>query len=187
MIWAPFAINGVVTGLVCWALAAFIYRTTPAGKVRFWVTALLLFEGMQAIGNAGGPVVAVTSREMAEAGWMLHFVNDGLLLMVYLPLLAALVDSRLVNWAGRMPGLLVPLAVGGGIVVGTLLFPKLSLAELVPFHPTLDADYEANPDHVFPDWVVTTVAILFPDLPSPNDVANWPAAQRAGATEAYIE
>ena len=88
---------GLIAGLVAWAGAVFIFRTALDPRVRTRFTALLFLEGILALTSSAGPVIWAGSERIARGGYLLHFMNDWLVLAVYLPAVAAAIDSPLLR------------------------------------------------------------------------------------------
>lgn len=126
---------GLVAGSAAWAGAVFIYRTAPDPVVRTRFTALLFLEGVLALTSSAGPVIWVGSERIIRAGYLVHLANDWLVLAVYLPAVAAAIDSPLLRFFRRGPALALPLIVGVGGALAVLIRPEAFLVEMVQAAP----------------------------------------------------
>lgn len=141
----------------------FIFRTAPDPSVRARFTALLILEGVLALTSSAGPVVWVGSERMARAGYMLHFVNDWLVLALYLPAVAAAIDTPLLRPFRRGWALVLPVLVGVGGAVAVLVRPDAFLLDLVastprkfgsPYFPVAGGAQQAG-------WFLLTVSYTY--------------------------
>lgn len=126
---------GLIAGLAAWSGALFIYRTAPDPRVRTRFTTLLFLEGIIALTSSAGPLIWVGSERIARAGYVLHFVNDWLVLAVYLPAVAAAIDSPLLRPFRSGPVLALPILVGVVGALAVLGLPEAFLVDLVPSTP----------------------------------------------------
>jgi hypothetical protein len=164
----------------------FIFRTAPDSTVRNRFTALLFLEGVLVLTSSAGPVLWVGSEPLARAGYTLHFVNDWLVLAVYLPAVAAAVDSPLLRPFRRGPAMALPVLVGVGGALAVVGFPDAFLADLSastprrfgsPFFPVPGGAQQVG-------WFLLTVSYTYGLLAT---VVSWRQAttslsrRRAGA------
>lgn len=126
---------GLIAGLAAWCGAWFIFRTAPDPTVRIRFTALLFLEGVLTLTSSAGPIIWVGSEQFARAGYLVHFANDWLVLAVYLPAVAAAIDSPLLRPFRRGPALALPILVGAGGALAVLGFPESFLVDLPPSTP----------------------------------------------------
>lgn len=126
---------GLVAGLAAWSGAVFIFRTAPDPRVRTRFTALLFLEGVLALTSSAGPLIWVGSERIARAGYLLHFLNDWLVLAVYIPAVAAAIDSPLLRPFRRGPALALPVLVGVGGALAVVGLPQAFLVDLIPSTP----------------------------------------------------
>lgn len=177
---------GLIAGLAAWCGAVFIFRTAPDSTVRTRFTALLFFEGVLVLTSSAGPVLWVGSERLARAGYAIHFVNDWLVLAVYLPAVAAAVDSPLLRPFRRGPALALPAVVGVGGALAVVGFPEVFLSDLVsstprrfgsPFFPVAGGAQQVG-------WFLLTVSYTYGLLAT---LVSWRLAttslsrRRAGA------
>ena len=102
-------------------------------RTRF--TALLFLEGVLALTSSAGPVIWVGAEWLARAGYALHFMNDWLVLAVYLPAVAAAVDSPLLRPFRRGPALALTAFLGVGGALAVVAMPEAFLVDVVPSTP----------------------------------------------------
>jgi hypothetical protein len=101
--------------------------------VRF--AALLFLEGILVLTSSAGPLLWVGSEPIVRAGYTLHFVNDWLVLAVYLPAVATAIDSPLLRPFRRGPALALPVLVGLGGALAVLIRPEAFLVDLLASTP----------------------------------------------------
>lgn len=154
---------GLIAGLAAWSGAVFIFRTAPDPRVRTRFTALLVLEGVLALTSSAGPVIWAGSESIARAGYTLHFVNDWLVLAVYLPAVAAAIDSPVLRPFRRGPALALPVLVGIGGALAVLVRPEAFLVDLPlstprrfgsPYFPVASGAQQAG-------WFLLTVSYTY--------------------------
>jgi hypothetical protein len=154
---------GLIAGLAAWAGAVFIFRTAPDRRVRTRFTVLLFLEGVLALTSSAGPVIWMGSESIARAGYTLHFVNDWLVLAVYVPAVAAAIDSPLIRPFRRGPALALPILVGVGGALAVLIRPEAFLVDLLsstprrfgsPFFPVAGGAQQAG-------WLLLTLSYTY--------------------------
>jgi hypothetical protein len=126
IVWTSLGIAGLVAGLIAWMAAIFILRTTPHAIVRRRLALLLFAEGMMIITSFAGPPLWIGDESTYRSVMLLHAVNDGLIVALYLPTLAAVIDSPLVRVFRSFPGILIPVILGTTNAIATLLKPELT-------------------------------------------------------------
>jgi len=126
---------GLIAGLAAWSGAVFIFRTAPDSRVRARFAALLFLEGILVLTSAAGPLLWVGSERIVRAGYTLHFINDWLVLAVYLPAVASAIDSPLLRPFRRGPALALPVLLGLAGALAVLIRPEAFLTELLPSTP----------------------------------------------------
>lgn len=154
---------GLVAGLAAWAGAAFIFRTAPDPSVRTRFTALLFLEGVLVLTSSAGPLIWVGSERIARAGYTLHFVNDWLVLGLYLPAVAAAIDSPLLRPFRSGPACVLSALLGVGGAVAVLALPEAFLVDVLsstprrfgsPFFPVAGSAQQAG-------WFLLTVSYTY--------------------------
>ena len=58
-----------------------------------------------------------------------HIANDSLLVAIYLPTIAVVLNTPMVRFFKSLPGVLIPVVIGLGGVGVTLFFPELVIGE----------------------------------------------------------
>ncbi len=128
-VWTPFGVAGLIAGLTAWAAAVFILRTTPNVIVRRRFALLLFAEGLMILTSFAGPAAWIGDGTLYRYALLLHAVNDGLIVAVYLPTLAAVLDTPMVRVFKTLPGMLIPVFLGGVSAIGAVLYPDLAWTE----------------------------------------------------------
>jgi hypothetical protein len=95
--WTWWGVPGFVAGSLAILLAFFLWRTARDETVRRRMTGLLLVESLVPLTGAYGPVMLVQDERAFAAIWTVHFLNDCLLLAIYLPAVATVVPSPLLG------------------------------------------------------------------------------------------
>jgi hypothetical protein len=156
-------LSGLIAGLAAWSGAVFIFRTAPDPRVRTRFTALLFLEGVLVLTSSAGPLLWVGSERIARAGYALHFVNDWLVLALYLPAVASAIDSPLLRPFRHGPALALPVLVGVGGALAVLVRPDAFLVDLLastprrfgsPFFPVAGGAQQAG-------WFLLTVSYTY--------------------------
>lgn len=130
-VWTPFGIAGLIAGVTAWTAALFILRTTPDVRVRRRFALLLFLEGLMILTSWAGPLVWIGDKTLFYNLALLHIVNDSLLVAVYLPTIATVLNTRLVRLFRKLPWMLIPIGLGLLGATATILFPELFDGELV--------------------------------------------------------
>lgn len=121
---------------------------------------------------SAGPVLWAGSEPLARAGYTLHFVNDWLVLAVYLPAVAAAVDSPLLRPFRRGPAVALTALVGVGGALAVVGVPDAFLPDLLsttprrfgsPFFPVAGAAQQVG-------WFLLTVSYTYGLLAT---VVSW--------------
>jgi hypothetical protein len=136
--WTPIGVAGLVAAIVAWAAALFILRTTPDATVRRRLAFLLFAEGLMIVTSAAGPLQWIADAVWYRRVLVLHAVADGLIVAAYLPTLAAVLDTRWVRFFGSSPGMWIPVALGGGCAIASVVNPNLAWGPIVPSPPALE-------------------------------------------------
>ena len=110
--WTPWGLAGLVSGAAALAAAVFVYRTAPDPRIRFRFTVLLILEGILVLTSGASPIMWIGSSRLVQAGYTFHVMNDCLVLAVYLPAVAAAIDSPLLKPFRSGRGVLLPVFVG---------------------------------------------------------------------------
>ena len=123
-----FGLGGLIAGTTAWVSAVFVYRLTPNRRTGSMVAALLFSEGVLILTSYVGP--AIWFDWFAETWFMrLHATNDFIVVALYLPTLAVVIDSPLLRPFRRLPGVLIPVVVGlAGVVAIAVAPPELVIA-----------------------------------------------------------
>ena len=184
--WTPWGLPGLLAGLAAWAGAVFILRTAPDPSVRTRFAILLFLEGVLAITSSAGPVIWMGSEHLVRVGYLLHFANDWLVLAVYLPAVAAAIDSPFLRPFRRGPALALSVLVGVGGAVAVLSSPEAFLVDLPssmprgfgsPFFPVAGGPQQVG-------WTLLTVSYtygLMATLVSWRQAPTSLSRRRAGA------
>jgi hypothetical protein len=137
-VWTPIGVAGLVAAIVAWSAAVFILRTTPDATVRRRLALLLFAEGLMIVTSGAGPLQWIGDAAWYHRVLVLHAVADGLIVAVYLPTLAAVLDTRWVRFFGSSPGMWIPVTLGSGCAIGSMLRPDLAWGPIVPSPPALE-------------------------------------------------
>ncbi len=141
----------------------FIFRTAPDPQVRMRFTALLFLEGVLVLTSSAGPLLWIGSERIVRAGYLLHMVNDWLVVALYLPAVAVAIDSPLLRPFRRGPALALPVLVGVGGALAVLIRPEAFLVDLAastprrfgsPLFPVVSGAQQAG-------WLLLTVSYTY--------------------------
>jgi hypothetical protein len=157
-VWTPWGVSGLIAGLVAWAAAVFIFRTAPDPRIRRRFSLLLFIEGVMILTGFSGPALWIGSAEGVRLAALAHFMNDWLLLGVYLPAVAVAVDSPLLRpFRGRLGALiLLVIGLGGAIFAGVR--PDLFVASVSLAPPNFGPVLMPTPGRAWPIVAVLLAA-----------------------------
>ena len=97
LIWTPWGLPGISSGVATFVLAAIIWRTTRSRPIRNRFSLLLVVEGIGTFFGLLGAPQFFLQAEHHHTVLSVHFMNDCLLLAFYLPALAVAVDSPMLK------------------------------------------------------------------------------------------
>ena len=123
----PAGLVGLFAALIAWAAAAFVFLQVPDRRIATRFSILLVVEGFMILSSWAGPMVWLSDLEQARTAAWFHIVNDSLLVAAYLPAIAVIVDSRMVQVFARLPAMLLPLGIGLCGAVAAIAFPEAFL------------------------------------------------------------
>ena len=105
---------GIVTALIAWSAAAFVLTQVPDRSIARRFSLLLFLEGVMIITSWASPTNWITDFETWRTINLVHVINDSLLVAIYLPTIAVIVDSRMARFFRGSPGIWIPLIIGLG-------------------------------------------------------------------------
>ncbi|MEM7101190.1 MAG: hypothetical protein AAF541_23210 [Pseudomonadota bacterium] len=133
-----FAIPGVVGGSVAWLGAFFVLRYLPDSKSRYLLAALLVCEGALVWTSYSGISAFFPSASFEDLYpiFLLHGINDFLVVALYLPTLATFVDSPMLRPFKASALRFVPGAVAAVCILALIFGPlDLHFAEVLERSP----------------------------------------------------
>jgi hypothetical protein len=154
--WNAWALTGLVAGVLAWLLAVLIYRSAPSRSLGGRAAALLFLEGAAVLTSGTGLLLLLTSPTWYRAAALAHFGVDWILLAVYLPFLAHVLNVaplRVFRTRWMEAGLGI---VGVAGAVWVFLSPERFLGPVVPSPDPRYYNLIAAPE---PAWSYLAVAL----------------------------
>lgn len=121
----PVGLVGLLAALFAWGAAFFIFTQVPDRRVAHRFALLLTLEGVTIFASWAGPVIWLTDLHQAHLASLLHLINDSLLVAIYLPTIAVVVNSPMARIFGTLPWALLPLSVGLCGATAIIVMPEL--------------------------------------------------------------
>lgn len=123
-IWTPWGLFGTIGGLLSLIAGYTIWRASPDQQVRNRFALLFAAESMMMFTGILGPSQWLLVESHYLLIGKLHFLNDCLLLAVYLPAIAVAVDSPLLRPFKQGWGRKLVIAVGAAFFVALQILPS---------------------------------------------------------------
>lgn len=121
----PAGLVGLLAALFAWGAAFFIFTQVPDRRIARRFALLLTLEGLTIFASWAGPVIWLTDLHQAHLASLLHLINDSLLIAIYLPTIAVVVNSPMVKRFGTLPWATLPLFVGLCGAIAIVVLPEL--------------------------------------------------------------
>jgi len=145
LIWTPSGLPGVLGGLFALAAAIFILSTTRNPAIRTHFSGLLAAEGVMMLTGIGGPLQFLMQRDHVQLLFTVHVVNDCVLIALYLPAIAAAVDTPMLRIFRTGVGRRVVTGLGGVLFLAVLAAPEDWLHRTVASMPGVGSPYTSVP------------------------------------------
>ena len=99
MVFSWWAVPGIIGGSLSWFGAWLIWKKMPDALNRYLLTALLFAEGMLVWSSYSGPAALIENPpfESVYPFLLLHAINDFLVVGIYLPTIARLIDTPMLR------------------------------------------------------------------------------------------
>jgi hypothetical protein len=120
----PVGLVGLLAAFFAWGTALFIFTQVPDSRIARRFALLLTLEGLTIFASWAGPVIWLTDLDQAYQASLLHLVSDSLLIALYLPTIAVVVNSPMVRIFATLPWALLPLSVGLCGAFAVLVMPE---------------------------------------------------------------
>lgn len=144
---------GIVTALIAWSAAAFVFSQVPDRSIARRFSLLLFLKGIMIITSWASPTNWITDFDLWRTVNLAHVVNDSLLVAIYLPTIAVVVDSRMARFFRDSPGVWIPLVIGLGGAAMALARPEWFIGSADTAHPLADEHmtfFQPTPGGVWP-------------------------------------
>lgn len=129
--WHPWALTGIVAGVVAWLMAWFIFVATPNRALARRTAALMFVEGAAVLTSGAGLALLATSSDAYRYAVLVHFGVDWLFVALYLPFLARALDLRVLRFFKAPLVEAAVLLTGLAGAISVVLFPAWYVGDVV--------------------------------------------------------
>ena len=143
-VWTPLGLLGTTAAFVAFTAAVMIWHTTRTEEIRLRMTALFVAEGVMMLTGLGGPLQWFVQEHHVHFIFKLHVLNDCLLIALYLPAIAAAIDSPLLRPFRDGPAQKALAALSLGLIICVLFAPAEWQHTTIPGLPNLGTGFTVS-------------------------------------------